>query len=106
MSNLIGNAIKFTPAHGMVTVKLEQRLREILISVQDNGQGMSHEEVKHVFDRYWQAGATASKGTGLGLAISKAIAEAHRGKLWVESTEHKGSTFFVSLPSTAPDQFA
>lgn len=106
MSNLIGNAIKFTPAHGQVTVRLESRMQEILLSVQDNGQGMSEDEVKHVFDRYWQVGATASKGTGLGLAISKAIAEAHRGKLWVESSEHKGSTFFVSLPTTVSDQFA
>jgi signal transduction histidine kinase len=59
---------------------------------------MTKEQTDHIFERYWQAGATASSGTGLGLAISKAIVDAHDGTISVRSEVGKGSTFFVSLP--------
>lgn len=97
-SNILGNALKFTPQGGEVEVDLTYRDNQALVSVKDNGPGMSPEAVEHAFDRYWQVRATAAQGTGLGLAIVKSIVEAHHGKVWVESAPAQGTTFFFSLP--------
>jgi len=98
ISNLLNNAIKFTPFGGTIELCSIKSGNEIIISVSDNGPGMTEEQAVHVFERYWQLGSSSGQGTGLGLAISKAITEAHHGKLYVNTHVGIGSTFFVSIP--------
>jgi signal transduction histidine kinase len=97
-TNLVGNAIKFTPVGGAVTVRAEKLGDEVWLSVTDTGPGVPAEDLPHVFDRFWQAKKTARLGTGLGLSIAKGIVEAHGGRIWVESKVGVGSTFFFTLP--------
>jgi signal transduction histidine kinase len=97
-SNLIGNAIKFTPAGGHVLVAAERREGLVCFAVSDTGTGIPPEDLPHLFDRFWQAQRADRRGAGLGLAIVKAIVEAHGGRIWVESTPGKGSTFYFTLP--------
>lgn len=96
--NLIGNAIKFTPEGGAVTIQGLRTEDMVRIAVIDTGPGIPEEDLPHLFDRFWQARATAGLGTGLGLFIVKAIVEAHAGKIWVESKLGEGTTFFFTLP--------
>ncbi|MEJ7811834.1 MAG: PAS domain-containing sensor histidine kinase [Gemmatimonadaceae bacterium] len=98
ISNLAGNAIKFTPRGGRVSIRAEWRDEEIVISVLDTGPGIGADQVPHLFDRYWQAKRTARGGAGLGLAIAKGIVEAHGGRIWVESRPGEGSTFSFTVP--------
>jgi PAS domain S-box-containing protein len=102
LANLVGNAIKFTPAGGHVTVGAAPRAHDVLFWVADTGRGMSSEEVSHVFERFWQAGRGAREGAGLGLTISRGIIETHGGRIWVESTPGRGSVFFFTIPQAAP----
>jgi signal transduction histidine kinase len=99
LSNLIGNAIKFTPAGGAITVRAEQTADGVRIAVTDSGPGIAAEELPHVFGRFWQGRRTDRRGLGLGLAIAKAIVEAHGGRIWVESHLGTGSTFFFTVPA-------
>jgi signal transduction histidine kinase len=113
-SNILGNAIKYTPDQGTITIKARKNQERVLISVQDTGIGIEPGDQQHIFDRFYTAGDTqlhsTSKtafrggGLGLGLAICRGIVEAHGGKIWVHSKgcdEEKmpGSTFFIELPS-------
>lgn len=98
ISNIMGNAIKFTPEYGTIKMTAETRDNNIYIAVTDNGPGMSKEQTTHIFERYWQVSETAKKGTGLGLAISKAIILAHGGKIKVKSELGVGSTFSMLIP--------
>ena len=98
LDNLIGNAIKFTPPGGLITVGAAPRGGDVLFWVKDNGAGISEEAIAHVFDRFWRARTADRGGAGLGLAIVKGIVETHRGTLWVESTLGEGSTFFFTIP--------
>jgi PAS domain S-box-containing protein len=98
LSNLIGNALKFTDANGVVQVTVEKHARELHFRVSDTGQGIPQADLAHVFDRYWQAKKTAKHGTGIGLSIARAIVEAHGGRIWAESVPHRGSTFSFTLP--------
>jgi signal transduction histidine kinase len=98
-SNLLGNAIKFTPAEGWVRIGVEQLSPKFVkFSVQDNGPGIQRDQIQHLFQRYWQARDTAAQGTGLGLSIARGIVEAHGGKIWAESRLGEGSTFHFILP--------
>jgi signal transduction histidine kinase len=97
--NLLGNAIKFTPKGGKITIDAECNGREARFAVCDTGPGIPAEHVPHVFDRYWQAKSTAKLGTGLGLSIAKGIVEAHAGKIWVESEPGQGAAFIFTLPA-------
>jgi signal transduction histidine kinase len=97
-SNLMGNAIKFTEAGGLLRIRAEAFERSVLFSVSDTGEGIPDEDLPHLFDRYWQAARTDRRGIGLGLFISKAIIEAHGGALSVQSQLGTGSTFTFSLP--------
>jgi len=100
ITNLLHNAIKFTPAGGRVTL-LARRENEdrVVIAVRDTGVGIAPEEQARIFERFYKADhARSSSGTGLGLAIAKHIVQAHRGQIWVESVEGRGSTFYFSLP--------
>jgi signal transduction histidine kinase len=98
LSNLLENAVKFTPAHGKITVRAQSLGEEVMLSVTDTGLGIPREDIPVVFNRFWQSRPTARVGTGLGLSITKGIVEAHGGRIWVESSVGKGSTFFVTLP--------
>ncbi len=98
LSNLIGNALKFTPSLGSVKVSAGLQENDILISVADTGAGINENQLPHIFDRFWQVKETSHQGNGLGLAIAKAIIEAHQGTIWVESRAQKGSQFSFRLP--------
>ena len=99
-SNLVGNAIKFTPAGGDVVVELQGHTTAPTFSVRDTGPGIALADQAHIFDRFWQATRTARQGAGLGLAIAKGIVEAHGGDIWVQSSEGRGTTFYFTVPST------
>jgi PAS domain S-box-containing protein len=101
-SNLIGNATKFTPEGGSITVRVEPRDQEVCFSVTDTGPGIPEDQLPRLFDRYWQAKRTARLGTGLGLAIAKGIIEAQGGRIAVESKLGVGSTFSFTLPRANP----
>jgi signal transduction histidine kinase len=98
ISNLVGNAIKFTPSGGTVSVlvRYENNLAEICVS--DTGPGMSPESLARAFDRYWQDGKTAHLGSGLGLTIAKGIVELHGGTIGIESVAGQGTTVRFTLP--------
>ena len=99
LSNLIGNALKFTPEGGRITVSSRREESEVVLSVEDTGPGIPPENLARVFELYWQAKQTARLGAGLGLTISKGIVEAHGGRIWVKSRPGLGSTFSFSLPA-------
>lgn len=98
LSNLIGNAVKFSPPGGEIIVRVAVLDSELVISVSDTGQGMTPEQLSHAFDRFWQSSRTDRQGAGLGLAITKGIVEAHGGRIWAESSPGSGSTFYFTLP--------
>jgi signal transduction histidine kinase len=97
-TNLIGNAIKFTPKGGDIRILAALDSGEVRFTVADSGPGIPAEHLDHVFDRYWQAKSTAKLGTGLGLSIAKGIVEAHGGRIWVESPPGSGAQFNFTLP--------
>jgi PAS domain S-box-containing protein len=102
--NLIGNAIKFTKAGGCITVGAAPRDHQVIFRVEDTGSGIAAENLPRVFDRFWQATRANRQGAGLGLPITKGIVEAHGGRIWVESTPHRGTTFFFAIPEATPEQ--
>jgi signal transduction histidine kinase len=102
-SNLLGNAIRHSPAGGEVNVRAESLGDEVLYLVTDTGPGIALEDRPHLFNRFWQARRGRHGGAGLGLAISKGIVERHGGRIGVESRLGAGSTFFFTLPCPAPD---
>lgn len=109
LTNLVDNALKFTPAHGEVTIGAADLGAELEIWVRDSGIGIPPEEQSKVFERFYQvangAGA-ARRGAGLGLSICKHIVERHHGRIWVESAVGQGSTFYVALPKVLPEAVA
>ncbi len=105
--NLIGNAIKFTPAGGKISVAAHKQGTFIQIDVKDTGCGMPEEATDKIFEEFFRVDNTINqevKGTGLGLSLVKHIVEAHGGKIRVTSTVGKGSTFSFSIPAAAPDE--
>jgi signal transduction histidine kinase len=101
VANLITNAIQYTPPEGEVTVMLKREDRYAVIQVQDTGIGIAPQDQSHIFDRFYRVSSDRSRktgGSGLGLAIAKAIAQAHRGSIQVQSELGKGSIFTVRLP--------
>ncbi|MBZ4399718.1 PAS domain S-box protein [Myxococcus sp. AS-1-15] len=101
LSNLLGNAIKFTPAGGHVHLQAVPEGAMMRFSVRDSGPGIAPEHLSHVFEPFWQAQAGRKEGAGLGLAIVKGLVDAHGGKLWVDSRPGQGSTFCFTLPTQA-----
>jgi signal transduction histidine kinase len=97
-SNLLRNAIAFTPAGGTIRLRTENRGAEQKFSVSDTGTGIAEDHLPFIFDRFWQAQPGAHQGFGLGLAISKGIVEAHGGRIWAESSLEGGSTFSFTIP--------
>jgi signal transduction histidine kinase len=106
LMNLIGNAIKFTPIQGRVTVSASRIGEEIVqVAVSDTGRGVPADEKEKIFDKFYQIaddGGAKPRGTGLGLAISKALVELHGGNIWVASEDDRGSTFSFTLPALGP----
>jgi two-component system phosphate regulon sensor histidine kinase PhoR len=97
--NLLHNAIKFTPGGGRINVSAREAAEAVIFSVKDTGIGIAEEDMPRIFERFFKADRARSKGgTGLGLAISRHLVEAHGGKIWVESIEGSGSTFYFSIP--------
>ena len=101
LDNLIGNAIKYTPAEGRVYVSMSMQSEEIVLRVADTGMGIPPDEQARVFEKFYRASNVVGRedGSGLGLAIVKSIVESHQGRVWVESIVGKGSAFIVLLPS-------
>jgi two-component system phosphate regulon sensor histidine kinase PhoR len=98
VTNLIYNAIKFTPPGGKVSVFAEPVGNEVVVSVRDTGVGIPADDLPRIFERFYKADrARSGGGTGLGLAIAKHIVQGHGGRIWAESTEGRGSTFHFSL---------
>lgn len=101
LMNLIGNAIKYTPVSGAVTVSIALEAGDVTVRVQDNGIGIPADSLPFVFDKFYRVknAATAGiNGTGLGLAIARSVIEAHQGRIWVDSEEGAGSAFAFSVP--------
>jgi signal transduction histidine kinase len=101
LNNLLGNALRYTPAGGSVTVQAEALAGSIRVTVEDSGEGISANDLPHVFDRFYRGEKSrnqATGGSGLGLAIAKGIVEAHGGEIGVESLPDKGARFYFTLP--------
>lgn len=101
LTNLIGNAIKFTPDEGTIVVSSAVQGNEVRISVADTGMGISRENHDMIFEKFRQVDSSSTRaagGTGLGLSITKSIIEAHHGRIWLESELGQGSTFHVAIP--------
>ena len=106
LDNLLGNAIKFSPDGGTITVRVRLVDAAVQVEVADEGIGIPANTVGKIFERFYQVDGSSRRrfgGMGLGLAIVKRIVEAHNGKVWVESEEGKGSTFFFTLPTLPPN---
>ena len=89
---------------GALTVSATSRDHQVIFRVADTGSGIAPENLTHVFDRFWQASKAGGLGAGLGLPITKGIVEAHGGRIWVESTPSRGTTFSFTVPQATPDQ--
>ncbi|MBA3545717.1 MAG: GAF domain-containing protein [Nannocystis sp.] len=99
LANLLDNAVKFTPAGGIITLQAVRRAAGIEFSVADTGPGIAPALQEHLFDRFWRAGERDKAGTGLGLAIAKGIVEAHGGQIGIDSRPGAGSRFFFTVPA-------
>ena len=103
ISNLVENAIRYTPASGSVHVRCLQDASNVYVAIQDSGIGISSEHMERIFDRFWRGtSARSDGGSGLGLAIARALAERHGGRIAVDSRPRAGSTFTVTLPRRPP----
>jgi two-component system phosphate regulon sensor histidine kinase PhoR len=100
VSNLVHNAVKFTPPGGTITVAARPAGDEVTIFVQDTGVGIPADDLARIFERFYKADrARSGGGTGLGLAIAKHVVQGHGGRIWAESVEGEGSTFYFTLPT-------
>ena len=102
LTNLLGNALQYTPPNGTVTVTIEREKSYVKFSIRDTGIGIPSEHLTHIFDRFYRVDKSRSRthgGSGIGLTIAKHLVEAHGGKIWAESAgENKGSVFIFTLP--------
>lgn len=101
LDNIMNNAIKYSPDGGVITGRMEKRGDQVVISISDQGMGIPKADLQKVFSRFYRVDRARSRamgGSGLGLAISKEVVEQHGGRIWAESTEGTGTTFYVSLP--------
>jgi len=106
LSNLLDNAIKYTPSGGTVTVSLSEKDAQVLVSVKDTGCGISPSDLPRIFARFYRGDQSRSKlGFGLGLSLARAIARAHRGDITATSIPGQGSTFTVTLPKSEPPDY-
>lgn len=102
VQNILDNAIKYTPKGGAIQVSLDSDLKNVELKVQDTGMGVPQNQKSHLFHKFFRADNAMKLnpvGSGLGLFITKKIVGGHGGKIWVDSKENKGSTFYISLPA-------
>ena len=103
IENLVENAINYTPKNGTVTLALSKDTNNnILISVKDTGIGIPKDQQERIFTKFFRSGnalRVQTEGSGMGLFVSKNIVESHKGKIWFESAEGQGTTFFILLPA-------
>lgn len=107
--NLLSNAIKFTPSGGTITVRLQRTEDNVIVEVEDTGDGIDSEELSHIFDRFYQADGSPTRskrqGVGIGLALTRDLVEQHNGKVTAQSAVGHGTTFKIELPRLArPEQ--
>lgn len=101
LDNIISNAIKYSPEGGKITFKVVRHGNKMLVSIADEGIGIAYDRLDKIFERFYRTDKARTRklgGTGLGLAITKELIDAHRGKIWAESREGKGTTIFFTLP--------
>jgi K+-sensing histidine kinase KdpD len=104
--NILDNAVKYSPDGGLIVIQAEARPNDVVVSVSDQGIGISSEDLIPLFEKFFRVRSAATlhiSGTGLGLPIARAIIEAHGGRIWVESKQGEGTTIFFSLPRFAVD---
>jgi two-component system phosphate regulon sensor histidine kinase PhoR len=102
VTNLVHNAIKFTPSGGSVHLSAEVKGQDVEIAVRDTGVGIASDSLPRIFERFYKADrARSGGGTGLGLSIAKHIVQGHGGRIWAQSVEGRGSTFYFTLPAAA-----
>jgi len=104
ISNLLSNAVKYSPKGNLVTVTCERNDIEVIISVRDEGLGISPQDLPKLFDRYYRVASEHTRhisGFGVGLYLSAEIIERHEGRIWVESEKGAGSAFYFALPLLA-----
>jgi two-component system phosphate regulon sensor histidine kinase PhoR len=107
--NLLHNAVKFSPAGSAVTIRVTPGETEVIVAVEDHGQGIPRTALPRIFERFYKvdrARTRGADGTGLGLSIARHVVEAHGGRIWAESEEGLGSTFSFAIPITGPDLVA
>src|SRR5437763_16570828 len=103
IGNILDNAVKYSPHGGQLTIKLEQREGNYLLTIIDQGIGISPVYLDHIFERFYRVRNTASRqysGIGLGLYVTRAIIERHGGRIWVTNNQGMGCTFSFTLPRT------
>jgi two-component system phosphate regulon sensor histidine kinase PhoR len=104
ITNIVHNAIKFTPAQGTITVTASADATHVTVAIADTGIGIAANDLPRIFERFFKTDRSrAVGGTGLGLAIAKHIVQLHEGRIWATSAEGKGSTFYFTLPRAEPD---
>jgi two-component system sensor histidine kinase VicK len=101
LSNLVDNALKYSPGGGPVTIRITGSAEALTIGVSDRGVGITPEQSERLFERFYRVDSTltrTTRGVGLGLFICRSLVEAQGGRIWVESTPGQGSTFWFTLP--------
>ena len=101
ISNLLANSLKYTPREGHVSINVKDKGNTILVQIKDTGIGIPKDELPSIFEEFFRASNAREverDGTGLGLSIAKQVIEKHNGKIWVESEQGSGSTFYILLP--------
>ena len=102
LSNLVGNAIKFSEAGGIIELRMASNVDGLEFTVRDSGRGIAADDIEAIFERFSQAGQAGRRGLGLGLYIARCIVEAHAGRIWAVSELGKGSAFHFTIPTTRP----
>jgi signal transduction histidine kinase len=103
IDNLLGNAVKYTPPGGRITVNAQTQDRQLIFEVKDSGPGIPRDEQVRIFEKFYRgSNVSGTKGSGLGLAIVKSIVDSYHGRVWVESNVNEGASFIVVLPAFEP----
>ena len=100
LSNLISNAIKYSPSGGEITIRGQVHPQQVVVCVSDQGPGIAAGDIPYIFDRFYRAqeASRTTKGAGLGLYLARAVVEAHGGRIWVDSKSGEGARICFSLP--------